>query len=124
MSRPGFGDFARDLEKLEVKVRTKVIKSAQKDALRPLAADIKREAPKESGELRAGIKVKAGPRRKGLIITQVTIATPPDNPHAGRVEFGTRRTPARPFIRPKAKAMRASIVEAMAGHLEEALKHQ
>ena len=119
----GFEDFARDLEKLEAKVRTKAIKQAQKLALRPLAQAIKQDAPEATGELKSSIKTKAGPRRKGLIITEVVIKTPEDNPHAGRVEFGTRETPADPFIRPNAKAMKPDIVESMAVHLDQALSN-
>ena len=113
--------FRKDLELLTKKMQNKIIKNAQKSALKPLAAAIKANAPVESGEIKASIKTKVGPRRKNAIITIVDISTPEDNPHAGYLEFGTRLLPAEPFIRPVAKSMKEQIIEAMAISVENAL---
>jgi Bacteriophage HK97-gp10, putative tail-component len=80
-------NFRKELEALDRKVRNKIIKKAQKDALKELAAKIRQDAPVDSGELRSSIKIKVGPRKKDHIVTVINISTPDDNPHAARVEL-------------------------------------
>lgn len=118
----GTKDFKRDLQKLDKKVRNKVIKAAQKNAMKPLAAEIKGSAPVETGSLKSSIKVKTGKRKKDTISTIVNISTDDELAYAARSEFGTRNQPAAPFIRPAAKRMKPGIIQAMMDWIDRAIK--
>lgn len=119
----GTTNFKKDLEKLDKKIRNKLIKTAQKNALKPLASAINAVAPVGKTErLKKGIKPRAGRRKKNWIITVVLIQTPNELAYAGRSEFGTRNEPARPFIRPTVKIRRAQVVKDMISGLEKGLK--
>ncbi len=94
------GPFRKDLERLEKKVRNKIVRRALRAGAKVLAAEIRKRAPVgETGDLRRGVKVRSGKGRRGTITILVEVSTPEGNVHTGFVEFGTVRHPANPFIR-------------------------
>lgn len=115
-------NFKRELEKFKKTIVNKTIKAAQKEALKPLAQRIKANAPVDSGELKKGVKVKAGNRKKDTIITNVVVNTPEENPHAARVELGTKSTSAKPFVRPAVASMSKIVIDRFAQALSEAIE--
>jgi HK97 gp10 family phage protein len=121
LAKDGISDLLKDLESLENKVRNKVIKQAQKESLKPLAEAIKQAAPFLTGELQQSVKIKTGPRKKGYIVTVVSISTKDENVHTAYQEFGTRQEPAKPFIRPTVKALKSQVVDHMVDALNRAI---
>ena len=125
MSTIDLSEFLDDLKALETKLRNKVVKKAQKDALTPIAAEIKDKVPVDTGELKAGVsKAKVGPRRQGLITSEIEISTPEDNPHVLRTEFGTRDQPAQPVIRPVVDKSIDQIEEVIREALNKAIENK
>lgn len=74
----------------------------------------RRLAPVRTGRLRASI---IGRRQSILGYTLEASA-----PYAGYVEFGTRYTRARPFMRPGAEAVRSYLRRAVRGRLADVLR--
>jgi HK97 gp10 family phage protein len=98
------GDKAIDklIRRLGDPARTnKVIVKAMRVALKPLAAQVKANTPKDSGGMRRSIKVRAGKRsRKGpsMLVVATNASTPAGQIAA--VEFGTEdQEAAAPFRR-------------------------
>jgi HK97 gp10 family phage protein len=123
LAKDGISDLLKDLTLLENKVRNKVIKQAQKESLKPLAEAIKQAAPVLTGDLKKSVKIKAGPRKKGYIVTVVSISTKDELAYVGYAEFGTRQEPAKPYIRPTVKAIRGQVVDHMVDALNRAVNY-
>ena len=67
-----------------------------------IAADARARAPVRTGQLRASIS-RAGSGAEARVVARA--------PHAGYVEYGTARMPARPYLWPAVEAARAGYVE-------------
>lgn len=113
--------FRKDLQRMDTKLRNKTIKAAMKAALKPVAEQIKSDAPVETGELESSIKVKPGKRKKDHLVMSVIISTPDDNPHVWRTEAGSREQAPKPFIRPAVKDHQQQMLDTFVEKISEAL---
>ncbi len=107
----GVEQFKRELETLDKKLQKQVIRQAMRAGAKVLAAEIKANAPVETGALKRSVKVKAGPRRKHKIIFVVEVSGGHDGPFVGFVELGTRTHPANPFIRRSVDGKRDEVLD-------------
>ncbi|MCH8322576.1 MAG: HK97 gp10 family phage protein [Proteobacteria bacterium] len=107
--------FQRSLEKLTGDIQDNI-----KDALRAGAQDLavraKERVPVKSGELRDSIVTLEGGEGMNYIISATA-------PHARFVEFGTRKTPARPFMVPAAEEVFPQILDNLAGAINKAIRN-
>lgn len=97
----GIEDFKKALDKLEKKLRNKIIRAAMRDGLKIIAKDAKDRAPEDTGAMRDSIKVKSGKRKKDTLSMQVIV----EGGHGDswvplHIEAGTAKMPAKPFLRP------------------------
>jgi HK97 gp10 family phage protein len=119
----GIDAVFKELAALDKKLRNKIIRQAQREAAKVLAAEIRAEAPKDTGALKRSVKVRAGRRKKDTITTVVQVSGGHDDPFIGFVEFGSKENPANPFIRRSVLAKRAEVVDTVAAKVGEAIKH-
>lgn len=104
------------LATLEAKVARKISRKALRKALKPILATAKSNAPSDTGELRSGLKIRAGKRsRKGI---RLEIQTTGVHSHiASFIEFGTKDKPASPFMRPAYDEHKASAKKTLLDEL-------
>ncbi len=114
-------DWLKDLDNLEKKVRNKLIRQAQKKALKSMCADIKNSVPVDRGVEKASVKIRSGKRKQGFIVTEVVISTPEDESYVGKREFGTRYEKADPVIRNNAKSHKDQVIETFMDELEKGM---
>lgn len=103
----GADELRRALLELPRVVARKVVRQAAREAGRPIQKQAKREAPDDTGTLKASIKLRAIKRTKKLIGVTIRTGTPTElgNPiarYAGVQEYGAprRNQPAQPYLRP------------------------
>ena len=63
----GVKELDAKLASFEPKLRTKIMRSATREAAKYVAADARRLAPHDTGELEKSIKVRARPKRESFI---------------------------------------------------------
>lgn len=121
MARPtkGLEAFFADLDKLEAKVRNKAIRKGHRAGAKLLAGEVKAESPVESGRTKRSVRVRAGKRKKNLIITNVEITGDHDEPMIGFVEFGTKDQEADPFIRRSVAKKRDEVIDTIADEVSK-----
>jgi HK97 gp10 family phage protein len=99
----GVKELDRLLKGLEPRVARKVIRQAMRRALRPVMAAVQRNAPVDTGTLKAAIKLRAArARKRGQIILEVRIGEGDFKGkqfYAAMVEYGTSKQPAQGFMR-------------------------
>lgn len=100
--------LAKRLERAAAVLEQKLAEAAQAAASQA-AEEARRNVPVDTGELRESITCSAD----GL-----TAQVRADAPYAALVEYGTRRMPPRPFLRPAAMTAQ----ETFAARAREALK--
>ena len=99
------GDKAleRKLKRLAPALQKKIVRKGMREAIKPVAADAKANAPVFSGLLQLSIKVKARKFRDrnkfGVKVSTEGLAGVPIF-YGSFNELGTRHQPARPFMRP------------------------
>lgn len=94
---------ARELERkllgLGPAVATKIGADALLEGAKPILKDMRRRAPVKTGALRKSIATKAV-RGTGSVLTRIIGFRAPGRYYAHLVEFGTRHSGSRPFMRP------------------------
>jgi HK97 gp10 family phage protein len=120
----GIDAVFRELQGLDKKLRNKIIRQAQREAAKPLAAEIREQAPKDSGALSRSVKVRSGGRKKDTISTAVVVSGGHDDPFVGFIEFGSARAPANPFIRRSVASKRDEVIDTIAQKINDAIKRE
>lgn len=127
ISLQGGAELMDALEALGPAMEKKVLRSAMREAAKPMLAEAKRRAPVLTGQLRKSLKIKAMKRRSngqvGVLIATEKGFFKGETFYGAFQEFGTKKLPARPFIRPafesnKARAVRI-VTEAIRIGLED-----
>jgi HK97 gp10 family phage protein len=127
----GIKEIDRTLRRLEPKIAKKLIRQSMRAALKPVRAAVIASAPVgETGQLRKAVKLKAGPRRKGVIELDVQIGAGSfkgETYYGAMVELGTKKQQAQHYMReafektaPAAKALGIELIGK--GILQEAKK--
>ncbi len=110
------GDKAleRKLKGLVPALQKKIVRKAMREAIRPVAADAKANAPVLSGLTQLSLKVMARKYRDrtkfGVKVSTEGLAGVPIY-YASFNELGTSHQPARPFMRPALNSNRATSTE-------------
>jgi HK97 gp10 family phage protein len=127
------GDKAlqRKLKGLEDKMQKKIVRKALREGGKIVLREAKNRAPKDTGSLRASLKLRSLKRSKKRIgvqiVTDEAALMKAKDRKAGRkvkrstnadrllfyaafVELGTRNMPARPFLRPALKSKKAEVI--------------
>lgn len=94
----------------------KILARAMRDAAKPILADAKRRAPVLTGQLRKSLKIRSISRNRkkgqvGVVISTAKGFFKGDEFYGAFHEFGTKKMPARPFIRPAFEANKARAVK-------------
>lgn len=105
------------LKRLPDKISEKVLVAAVRAGATVVAKDMKRRVRVRFGKLRDSIVVRKAPRkkygrRKGLVVIGFL---KPTSRRAHLIEFGTRHSPAFPFIRPALAANGGEAIDTI-GH--------
>ena len=114
------------LKKLGIDLERKIAKSGARAGANIVAKAAREKAPQDSGTLKRSIKVVARSKRVGdAVVSVVTRSGKKWNSkgmnawYAGKVEFGTEHTPARPFMRPALDENGERIIKAMSAKIQE-----
>ena len=94
--------LARKLKSLAPKLQKKIVRNAMRKAIKPVAAQAKANAPVLSGTLQLSLRVAAR-KFKSRTKFGIQVATDKlggDIYYAAFNELGTKKQPARPFMRP------------------------
>lgn len=120
--------LARKIEKLEKKVGNKVMRDSVKESMEPVAAEAKRLAPIRSGRLRRSIRVASSSRRgkiNGLVRTgtRKQLKIPASDPYyyPAAHEYGTRKMPARSFLRAALGNKRRAVIKSLSSIIQRNL---
>jgi HK97 gp10 family phage protein len=92
--------FRKAMDDLGKKVRGKIVRKALRKGAKILAAEVKSEAPEDTGKLKASVKVKAGKRKKDVISILVDVSGGHETSFVAAIEYGKLTAKAHPFIRP------------------------
>lgn len=110
----GGEELAAALESLGPAMEKKILRSAMREAAKPMLADAKRRAPVLTGAMRKSLKIKAMKRRSngqvGVVIATEKGFFKGETFYGAFHEFGTKKMPARPFIRPAFEANKAQAI--------------
>lgn len=145
----GADDLKRALEQIATKMQNNVLRSAVREASKPVLDEARARAPvltapdprRKPGTLKRAIGIRS-PRIKGrMVVGGVTVRSQSpkqvaafkartnkkaaDNPndafYAPFVEFGTAKMRARPFMRPALSARAQSAIDALGAKIRERL---
>ncbi len=123
----GIQDAKRALRALGPAIQKNVITKATRTAATVIAQEVRRTAPRNTGKLKRLIRTskasRSGPQRRLNIVVRsgdVVYVVYPDADafYALFLEYGTSKTPARPFMRP---AFDQSVGEAIARFQERVI---
>lgn len=95
----GIDEIEKLFERFATKEANKIIKKIVRDELKPVAAELKREYPKDSGTTAKEIKVRAGRRKRGWI--NIDIKSKDDNFIPKFLEYGTVDKNGNQLIKPR-----------------------
>lgn len=103
----GDRELRRDLTRMAANVQKKLARKALRLSAKAIADGMKAAAPRDRGDLKASVRVRAMKRsrtRIGVLAMAGEKGTGRrgDAPWAFHVEYGTEHTPAQPFVRPTA----------------------
>lgn len=112
----GVEDVRRALAQLPKSQSRTAMRRVLRKAAKPMVAPARAAAPVDEGQLRDSIRVgtKLTPRQKGLHRREkmeAEVFFGPTDPKGFLVEFGTRHSEARPFLRPVWDAEREAVLE-------------
>ena len=99
----GARELYEALSEMEPRLAKKVLRTALRNAARPILAAAKANAPYQTGATRSQLKLRAMKRKKGrvgVIVQTGEGAYKGDVFYASFAEWGTRHQPAKPFMRP------------------------
>lgn len=115
------GDRAlqKKLDRLGKAAGGKMLQSAMREAMKPVLAAARAAAPRDTGTLARKIKlssVRLRGKGKGVAVrtpTRAQLGIPKDAKgyYPAHVEFGTRKMPARPYMRPALETNRSRALE-------------
>ena len=110
----GAPELQRKLNALPDALEKKIVRKAMREAIRPVLASAKANAPLKTGKLKMDLRIRARKfKTRSKFGVQVTTAGGPDTPYAAANELGTKRQPARPFMRPALHGNREQIIATM-----------
>lgn len=99
----GLKELDKKLASLEKRIRSKVIRQAQREAMKIVKRAVEADAPEgETGELKASVKTRSGPRSRMGISTVVQIGAESfrgETYYAAFVEFGTEFQHAQHYMK-------------------------
>lgn len=122
----GVKELKRALDKLEQKIRTKILRTELRGAAKELAADVKENAPVgETGKLRRAVRVKSAKRKKGRIAFNAQIGEGSfkgETFYGSMVELGTAKQPAQHFMEQTFEAKASQIAAQVPQRIMDAIK--
>ena len=95
----GIDELEKLFEQFALKEANRIIKKIVRDELKPVASELKRDYPKDSGETAKQIKVRAGRRKRGWI--NIDIKSKDDNFVPKFLEYGTVDKNGNQLIKPR-----------------------
>lgn len=126
----------RRLKAIEAKLAGKIVRQATRQALKPVHLAARRNAPKDSGQLRRSIKIRALPRSRSRVGARVTSGSGKSDftgeaYYGGFQEWGwvagtnnRRRIKGKEFMGRAAKDKRQSAVTIYRGHIRRELERE
>ncbi len=118
MKFSGGKELELSLKKLGVELEHKVATNALKASARFLLKKAKKNAPKRTGLLKKHFFVKALPLKSGTIGVKAMVGTS----YAHLVEFGSKKSAAKPFLRPAFDENQEGMLKAMADGFKKEFK--
>ena len=118
----GLPRMRKQFKELSDKMQRRVLRGALRAAARPVLKDAKARVPVRTGALKKAIGVAVTVKTVESTATIGVRRKRPGQParRAHLVEFGTKHTSARPFLRPALDSKKEAVVRTLA----EALKKQ
>jgi HK97 gp10 family phage protein len=119
----GFKELADQLRALPAELVSRSggpLRAALQKSAKLIIDDAKGRAPKDTGVLQKGIRVKRVPNPPAGVTERVAIK--PRAFYWHMVEFGTEKMPAQPFMRPAFEAKKVAVVEAFRDELGKAIQ--
>lgn len=120
---------ARKLKKMDKKLARKIMRQALKDAMEPVKVLAKNRAPVDTGLLRRSIRTAASVNQKraaAFVRTgtrkQLRIPLDADYYYPAGIEYGTRKTPARSFLRSALGNLRHSVLRKVGENIRRLLE--
>lgn len=95
----GIDEIEKLFEQFVLKDANKIIKKIVRDELKPVAAELRRDYPKDSGTTAKEIKVRSGRRKRGWI--NLDIKSKDDNFIPKFLEYGTVDKNGNQLIKPR-----------------------
>ena len=120
----GVAFAGKQMEQLSFKIRRRVVRDALRSAVRPIVSAAKREAPRQTGELKRGIGSSISVRR---YVTEARVGmkkTSKARFYAHLVEFGTAHSAAKPFLRPAWDVGRQNAARILTKRMQEVAAQQ
>lgn len=125
-------ELVRALEALPDNLERKVLQRAMRDSASFLLPLARARAPKRTGATAHTLFVRAMPRRKGrvgyllLTGTRADLGIPADAPYyyPAAAEFGTRRQPPRPWLRPTLQGAREALLAVMRQSVDAGIERE
>lgn len=123
----GIAEMRRKLKKMGDRTQRKFVRRALTAGTTPIVRDIRKNTPKETGNLKASIGRRMKSYPSGIIVA-VLGARWPKGAHGHLLEFGTTQRPhpitgtsgimpARPFMRPAVDRNRSKFARLFGGKL-------
>lgn len=110
----GGEELAAALESCGKVMERKILRTAMRQAAAPILAEAKRRAPVLTGQLRKSLRIRSLKRKVngqvGVVISTAKGFFKGDEFYGAFHEFGTKKMPARPFIRPAFEANKAQAI--------------
>ena len=122
MSRANRAEIQRKLLALERQAKKQALREGLVAGVRQVAAEISRDAPRDTGHLAGTIRVRAGSATARVLTASVTVGDPQGEPVAFWQEFGTADMPAHPFIRPAVIDGTPRIIDRVEAAARDALR--
>ena len=94
----GLRELAKNIDKLKPAFARSTLRTALRNAAKPVAVDAKANVVVDQGNLRRNIRVNASVKRSGR--GQADIGVTPAAFYGTLIELGTSTQPAQPFLRP------------------------
>lgn len=126
----GFEEVTKLFETLDTKIKKKALRPALRAGAKVIQKDAKARAHKRSGKNAKNIKVKSMKRSRkefGVMVqtgTREELGIPADEKgyYPFSEEFGTRKNPAHPYMRPALSSKRQEATAAVGIHLQKNIK--
>lgn len=123
----GAPELARTLATMEPRVAKKLTRKAMREASKLVKDDAKRRVPVDSGKLKRAIVVRALKRSRSRFGTQVQTKDgffKGDSFYGGFIELGTKKMPARPYLRPALYDNEAKVRQKFVESLREFIREE